>query len=94
MARVTVRDSELVAQTSQAGEGIQSLKVVVGGAVHPVSLKGLGLSAMANADYRVLVHNEALSISVDESTITAEGFTLIGGAAAQVAHVLIHGKLA
>jgi len=98
MTRDTHRAGEEIvkAPTEQVGKEFQSFKLtLVGAAPHVVSFRALGLQNMANVGYVVQVQGEtAARVTVDESTITTDGFNLLGGAAAEVVHVLVHGAIA
>jgi len=90
--RVTMRDSEKIDADTLVGERLFSFKVTLGGSSHAVNFKALGLLPMANATYRIWPAGEtAALIKVDESTITEAGFTILGGGASEIAHVLIQG---
>jgi len=95
--RDTHRQGEEVSKAPAAmvDEELQSAKVTLAGATEVVTFNGMGLEDMADTSYRVSIEGEfASATSVDESTIATSGFTIIGGAAAEVAHVWIHGKIA
>jgi hypothetical protein len=98
MGRDTHRVGEQVVKTpeGQVEDEIQSVKIVVGGASHVVDLETVGLLRMRDNAYRVMIHGKtagAGGFEVDEPTITETGFTILGGAATEVAHVFIHGKI-
>jgi hypothetical protein len=83
----------LVAAT-RGGVGVQTKKITLSGTPHTVTFSDLGMQSMADADYLVLLDGEtAARLTVDESTITTLGFDVLGGAAAEVAHVLVVGRL-
>lgn len=86
----------VVTQAELDANFMQSAKVTqVGASPFAVTIAGLGLQAMANANYRVLVGGEtAAPVMVDESTITAIGFSVLGGANTEVLHIFIQGALA
>lgn len=91
---LAVKGMPFMAGAGQVGVAIQHAKVTLAGASHPVDLAAIGLTPMADTTYCVIVDGEfAGAVSVDESTITAAGFTIIGGAAAEVAHVLVVGRM-
>lgn len=95
--RDTHRAGEQISKAPDAmvGQELQSAKVVLSGASHAFTFAGSGLAPAKDTAYRVAIHGEfAGTVRVDESTITEAGFTIIGGAAAEVAHVFIHGKIA
>lgn len=95
--RDTHRAGEQISKAPDAmvGQELQTAKVVLSGASHAFTFAGAGLVNMKDVAYRVAIHGEfAAPTRVDESTITETGFTIIGGAASEVAHVFIHGKIA
>ena len=95
--RDTHRQGEEVAKAPSAmvDQELQSAKVVLAGAADSLTFAGMGLEDMADVEYRVAVLGEfAGVVSVDESSITEQGFDLVGGAASEVAHVWVHGKIA
>ena len=95
--RDTHRQGEEIAKAPAAmvDEELQSAKVTLSGAADVLTFSGMGLADMADIDYRVVVAGEfAGVVSADESTLAETGFTLVGGAAAEVAHIWIHGKVA
>lgn len=78
--------------THRAGEHIaRGAKVTLSGvAPHSITIAELGLAPMENADYLVFPHGEtAARVTVDESSITKEGFDLLGGADTEVVHIMI-----
>lgn len=96
--RITHREGEVLhGVKAQAGERFMSFKVTLGGSPHSVSFEALGLPNMKDTDYRVFPFGEHAALgpvtSVDESTIATTGFDIINGAAAEVAHVLVHGNV-
>lgn len=86
----------VVTQAELDANYMQSAKVTqVGASPFAVTIAGLGLQPMLNANYRVLVGGEtAAPVMVDESTITALGFSILGGANTEVLHIFIQGALA
>ncbi len=84
-----------LAGAAKAGVSIQQKKVtLVGAAPHSINLVAQGLSAMEDTSYCVLADGEtAARVTVDESTMTVSGFDLLGGAAAEVVHLVIVGRL-
>lgn len=98
MTRDTHRAGEEIvkAPSEQVGKEFQSVKLtLVGAAPHVVSFRALGLQNMANVNYVAFVDGEtAARVTVDESTITTEGFSILGGAATEVVHILVHGAIA
>ena len=83
---------DYLAGASQAGVSLQAFKVISAGTPDTVSFAALGLPDMDDPDYLVFVGGEG-AFTVDESTITAQGFDILGGAASNVMHVLVVGKL-
>jgi hypothetical protein len=76
-------------------EELQSAKVTLSGATHAFTFLGAGLENMKDRLYRVVLTGETVAATrVDESTITEAGFDIIGGAAAEVAHIMVHGQIA
>lgn len=54
-----------------------------------------GLGPMADANYVVICQGQTAGrVTVDQATITETGFNVLGGAAAEVIHVLIVGRAA
>jgi len=98
--RDTHRQGEEVSKAPAAmvDEELQSAKVTLSGASEAVTFAGMGLADMADDQYRVMCYGEHAALGpvtcVDESTITETGFTIINGAAAEIAHCFIHGKVA
>lgn len=95
--RDTHRAGEEIAKSpsSQVGKELQSTKIVLGGTPHVVDLAAEGLEPMENVDYVVQLQGETVArLTIDESTITTAGFSILGGANAEVAHVSIHGVIA
>jgi hypothetical protein len=86
----------VVSQAELDAARVQSAKIAqVGASPFAVTIAGLGLLPMANANYRVMVGGEtAAPVMVDESTITALGFSVLGGADTEVLHIFIQGALA
>lgn len=79
---------------ASAGVSLQMRKIVLAGAApHSVVLEDEGFLPMADENYAVLIGGENEVVAVDESTITAEGFDLLGGVAADVVHLVIVGAL-
>lgn len=89
----THRDGEaLSGVVAQAGQRFFSFKKVATASPLAITFAGEGLPNMADVDYRVLVHDEGLGLSVDESTIATTGFSILGGTGAEVAHIFVHGE--
>lgn len=93
--RQTHRPNELVTQAQVGGQALFSFKQTLSGvAPHTVAFAAHGLKDMADADYRVVPHGETAGrVTVDESTITEQGFSLLGGADTEVVHIMVHGKV-
>lgn len=86
-----------LAAAAQAGICIQSKQIVqVGASPFTVDLEAQGMAKMANTVYTVTVDGEVVSgdVHVDQSSITVNGFDIIGGAAAEVLHVTVIGRVA
>ena len=95
MNRQTHRASELVTHAGVGGQSLTSFKLTSGGTPDHVIFKDLGLPDMADANYRVMCGGECVADPhVDESTITAQGFDILHGAASEIIHVWVHGKVA
>ena len=98
-ARQTTRAGEVLnGVKAQVGEKFQSFKHTHVGAGDVVTFGANGLPDMLDADYRVLLSGESTmsagdAISVDESSINTAGFTFIGGTAAEITHVFVHGNV-
>jgi len=93
--RMTHRAGEPVCLAGRGGEGIQSFKVTSVGTPDHVLFSALGLPDMADADYRVITAGETVLVThVDESTIATTGFDILHGGAAEIIHVLVHGRIA
>jgi hypothetical protein len=76
------------------GVGMQQKKITLSGSPFSVDFAAQGLAPMADTSYCVLVGGEtAAVVKVDESTMTVSGFDLLGGAAAEVAHVVVVGRI-
>lgn len=95
--RDTHRQGEEISKAPAAmvDQELQSAKVTLAGASVAVTFLAMGLEPMEDDQYRVSIAGEFVGVTIaDESTLTKDGFTIIGGAAAEVAHVFIHGKTA
>jgi hypothetical protein len=91
--RHTHRASELVMHAAVGGETTFKLKITSAGSPDHVYFKDYNLPDMADANYAVICDGETASqVHVDESTITAQGFDILHGVAAEIIHVLICGK--
>lgn len=84
-----------VCAAGKAGLGIQSFRITSGGSPDVVTFASIaGAVDMASASYQVICQGEtAARVKVDESTITAQGFSILGGAAAEIIHVIVIGQL-
>jgi hypothetical protein len=98
---MTVRDTHRTdeaiskAPAAMVREELQSAKVTLTGTPHAFTFMGAGLENMKDTAYRVTLTGKFVaSTRVDEPTITEAGFSIIGGAAAEVAHIMVHGKIA
>lgn len=95
--RETTREGEaLQGVKAQAGERFQSFKHILAASPEAITFAEHGLPDMQDANYRVLLQGEmAVSLGdgvyVDETTIAATGFSIVGGTGAEVAHVFVHG---
>jgi hypothetical protein len=76
------------------GFTLQSLLIAQAGASpFTVDLEANGLKRMEGASYVVLVHNEAGTGTIDESTKDPGSFDVIGAADTNVLNILICGRL-
>ena len=84
-----------LAAAGKAGVSVQGGQIIQsGGSPYTVVLADHGLSDMEDALYAVTVGGETVGApKVDQSTITATGFDIAGGADAEVLHVQIVGRL-
>lgn len=84
-----------LAGAAEAGVSVQAAQITQAGASpFAIDLEAQGLARMANTSYVVIVQGETASrVTVDQSTITAAGFSVAGGADTEVLHVLIVGRL-
>lgn len=78
----------------KAGLGALSFSVISGGTPDAILFATYGYDVeMADTNYQVIVNGEtAGAVSVDESTKTTKGFSILGGGAAEVLHVLVIGR--
>jgi hypothetical protein len=81
---------------AMAGMAIQAAQVTqVGAAPFSVVLEDHGLARMGNDSYVVIPHGETAGrVTIDQDTITRDGFDLLGGADTEVIHLLIVGRIA
>ncbi len=85
-----------LAAAAAPGMSIQAAQVTqVGASPFSVDLAAQGLAPMANTSYAVIVQGEtAARVTVDQSSITVNGFDVLGGADTEVLHLLVVGRLA
>jgi hypothetical protein len=99
-ARRTHREGEALSnEVAGAGKKFRSFKHTHVGAADAVLFATLGLPNMADADYVIMHAGESTEsqgdvISIDESSIATTGFSFVGGTAAEITHILIHGRIA
>jgi hypothetical protein len=76
--------------------GISAFTVTqVGTSPCAVLLSTYGLPNMADTDYQVIVNGETVAAtSVDESSKTVSGFSILGGANNEIYHVVVIGRFA
>lgn len=91
--RRTHRDNEEINADLIAEKQLYSFKVTLAGAApHSIALADYGVPQMADANYVILPAGETVgALKVDESTITVDGFDLLGGADTEVVHILVTG---
>lgn len=83
-----------LAGAGKAGLNIASFSVISAGSPDAVLLSTYGYGEMADTSYQVFVDGETTNpVHADESTKTVAGFTILGGVAAEVMHVLVIGRL-
>jgi hypothetical protein len=100
-ARETHRAGEVLKGVkAQAGQKFFSFKHTHAGAADAVLFAGLDppLPNMKNVDYRIILSGESTesagdAISIDESSIATTGFSFVGGTAAEISHVFVHGDV-
>lgn len=93
--RQTHRSGEALSGVeAQAGQRFFSFKKTATASPLAITFAGEGLPDMDDVNYRVMVHDEGLGLSVDESTIATTGFSILGGTGAEVAHIWVHGTTA
>lgn len=85
---------DYVLAAGKASQGCIAFTVTSGGTPDAVLFSSYGYDVeMADTDYQVLVNGEtAAAVSVDESTKTAKGFSIIGGGEAEKLHVIVLGR--
>jgi len=94
----TKEDEVLHGVKAQANERFMSFKHVHAGAADAVLFASYGLPDMKDTDYRIFLQGESTesqgdAISIDESSIATTGFSFVGGTAAEISHILIHGNV-
>lgn len=91
-----VNEEIVKAPSAMVGEEFMSFKATLSGAApHAITFSAQSLPDMYDNLYRVFPHGETTGrVTVDESTIAATGFSLLGGADTEVVHILVHGKIA
>lgn len=83
-----------VTGAAKGGVSVQTKKVTLTGSPHTIVFATLGMSDMADTTYVVTLGGETVArLTPDESTITTRGFDILGGAAAEVAHIVVTGRL-
>jgi hypothetical protein len=98
-ARETNREGEaLKGVLAQAGEKFMSFKHTHAGATDAVLFATYGLPNMKDVDYRIFLQGEMTesqgdACAIDESSIAETGFSFIGGTAAEISHILVHGNV-
>ena len=91
--RATHRATEAIV-AGTGGTGLMSYKLTSAGTPDAVVFANIGLPDMADSDYVVQIQGETvLACHIDESTITPQGFSILHGAAAEIIHITIHGKI-
>jgi hypothetical protein len=97
--RETSRDGEALSGVkAQAGQKFMSFKHTHVGAADAVLFSAYGLPDMKDTNYRIFHQGESTesagdAISIDESSIAKTGFSFVGGTAAEITHVLVHGNV-
>jgi hypothetical protein len=85
---------EYLAGASTGGVSMQLKKVTqVGASPFAVTFRNLGLKDMADTDYAVYVNGPNGDERGDPATYTTAGFSIVGGANAEVLRVTIVGRL-
>ena len=84
-----------VVGSPSTGKSLQSAQVTQAGASpFVVDLEAIGLRSMADTAYVVIAEGEtAARVTVDQSTITEAGFSLLGGADTEVIHLMVMGRV-
>jgi len=79
---------------SDEGFTLQAKQITATGSPFAVDLEAQGLSRMADTSYVVVVQGETVArVTVDQSTITVNGFSVLGAANGEVLHLLICGRI-
>lgn len=86
---------DYLAAAAEPGVAVQAKQITqVGAAPFSVVLEDVGMADMADDQYAVLIGGETVGApKVDQSTITAKGFDILGGADTEVLHVMVVGRL-
>jgi len=83
-----------VMASGKKSQGMNAFSITSGGSPDSVVFADLALPDMADADYQVLCDGETVArVTVDESSKTAFGFDILGGAGAEVIHVVVVGRI-
>lgn len=86
---------DYLVSATEAGVAIQIAEVAQAGAApFAVTFAGLGLSAMADADYLVFVTGPNGDERADLTTRTTAGFSILGGADTEVLGIMVVGRVA
>jgi hypothetical protein len=82
--------------SGKKAQGINAFSVTLSGAApHAITFADHSLPDFADTNYTVITDGETASdTSVDESTKTVSGFSLLGGADTEVVHIHCIGRLA
>lgn len=93
-ARETSREGEVLKGVkAQKGQKFATFEITCAADPQAVNFAALGLPNMKDTAYRVLLHEETLTVAVDYSTKAKTGFNIINGTGAEVAVCLIHGNV-
>lgn len=98
-ARETSREGEVLKGVkAQAGQKFFSFEHIFAGATDAVLFATYGMPNMKDTDYRIFLEGEFTEsqgnvISIDYSSKAATGFSFIGGTAAEIAHIMVHGNV-
>jgi len=85
-----------LAGAAQAGVSVQYAQVTQSGASpYSVDLEAWGMAKMGNTSYVVIAQGETASrVTVDQSTMTVDGFDVLGGIDAEILHLVVIGRIA